>query len=319
MNMNFSKNTPSISVVICTYNRADRLRLALEALCTQTLPPQSFEILVVDNASTDDTAAICTSYKEKLPQLHYLFEPVQGLSRARNTAWEKAKSSYIAYLDDDAIPCDDWIESILLTFETVQPKPVSVGGPIYPLWEIPKPDWIHPSMETIFTTLDGGDKPRWFKSNEHPWGANVAYRRDALEKTGGFREQLGRKGKSLLSGEEYLLNATLERQGERFYYSPRAWVSHWVPKERINPDWLVRRSYWQGRSVALIDTMLGKSLLRQRLGSTWHLLKVFLNLRTLISQVWPDPKIRVGEQMGLSWRWGYFSQIWLDSFNRGYL
>jgi glucosyl-dolichyl phosphate glucuronosyltransferase len=120
MNMNFPKDIPSISVVICTYNRADRLRLALDALCTQTLSPQSFEILVVDNASTDDTAALCTFYKEKLPQLHYLFEPVQGLSRARNTAWEEAKSPYIAYLDDDAIPCDDWIESILLTFETIQ-------------------------------------------------------------------------------------------------------------------------------------------------------------------------------------------------------
>lgn len=308
-----------ITVVICTYNRADRLSLTLEALSKQTISTADFQVVVVDNRSTDNTPAVCERYQEQLVNFQYLYEPVQGLSRARNAGWQATQSPYIAYLDDDAIPCEAWIRSILEVFETVQPKPVGLGGPIYPLWEIPKPDWIDASMETLFTTLDAGNTPRWFGPKECPWGANVVYRRDALEAAGGFHEQLGRKGQSLLSGEETLLNVTLTSQGEQFYYSPQAWVRHWVPKERINPEWLVQRSYWQGRSVALVDTIVGKSPLRQRVSSAWNLLKHVLNLGTLISQFWFYPKVQ--KQIGfsdqtklfLSWKWGYFSQIWFNS------
>lgn len=311
-----AKPAPLLSVVICTYNRADRLILALEALDKQTFARQEFEVLVIDNRSTDHTLTACKPFQERLANFHYLYEPTQGLSKARNTGWQAAQSPYIAYLDDDAIPCEQWVEAIVNVFKTVHPQPVSVGGPIYPLWETPKPEWISPVMETLFTILDSGDTPRWFAAHEFPWGANVVYRRDALEKAGGFCEQLGRKGQSLLSGEELLLNETLKSEGERFYYIPRAWVSHWVPKERINLDWLVQRSYWQGCSVALVDHILGKSPYRQRLSSAWNLLKSILNLRTLISQFWSNPNVR--EQIGflnqirlvLSWQWGYFYKTW---------
>jgi glucosyl-dolichyl phosphate glucuronosyltransferase len=307
---------PLISVVICTYNRADRLLLALEALTQQTLPSQDFEVLLVDNCSTDATSIVCQSFQEKFVNFKYLYEPVQGLSKARNTGWQATQSAYIAYLDDDAIPCQEWVESILNTFETVQPPPISVGGPIYPLWEIPRPDWITPVMENLFTILDGGNAPRWFGKDEYPWGANVAYRRDALEKTGGFCEQLGRNGQKLLSGEESFLNSTLKAQGGDFYYSPQAAVSHWVPKERINPDWLVQRSYWQGFSAALVDHTLGRSPYQQRLSSTWHLLKRLFQLNPLLFQFFAIR--RFSSQIGLldqtklmlSWQWGYFSKAW---------
>ena len=307
---------PPISVVICTYNRADRLLLALEALTNQTLPSKEFAVLVVDNRSTDNTSVICKSFQERFANFRYVYEPIQGLSKARNTGWQTAQSPYIAYLDDDAIPCEEWVEAILTVFETVHPKPVIVGGPIYPLWEIPRPDWITPTLETLFTTLDGGDVPRWFDENEYPWGANVIYRRDALEKAGGFCEQLGRKGQSLLSGEETMLNVTLKAQGEGFYYSPQASVSHWVPKERINPDWLVRRSYWQGYSVALVDSIVGKSPLYQRLSSTAKLLKRILGLIPLVLQLLSRTQHRVQirlldqVKLMLSWQWGYFSKVW---------
>lgn len=307
---------PAIAVIVCTYNRADRLLLALEALTQQTLPSSAFEVLVVDNCSTDNTPAVCKVFQERFDNFRYVYEPIQGLSKARNTGWQVSQSLYIAYLDDDAIPCTEWVEAILNVFETVRPKPASIGGPIYPLWEIPRPDWITPGMETLFTMLDGGDTPRWFDENEYPWGANVIYRRDALEEVGGFCEQLGRKGQSLLSGEETLLNATLKAQGEGFYYSPQASVSHWVPKERITPDWLVQRSYWQGYSVALVDSIVGKSSLYQRLSSTWGLLKRLFDLNPLLLQVLSQTKscLQIGflaqAKLMLSWQWGYFSRVW---------
>ena len=124
---------PAISVIICTYNRADRLLLALEALTQQTLPSSAFEVLVVDNRSTDNTPAICRVFQERFANFRYVYEPIQGLSKARNTGWQLSQSLYIAYLDDDAIPCKEWVEAILNVFETVRPKPASIGGPIYPL------------------------------------------------------------------------------------------------------------------------------------------------------------------------------------------
>jgi glucosyl-dolichyl phosphate glucuronosyltransferase len=313
---NAVNQTPLISVIICTYNRADRLLLALEALTQQTLSNEAFEVLVVDNRSTDNTAIVCQSFQDRFAHFRYVYESTQGLSKARNTGWQTSQSPYIAYLDDDAIPCEGWVEAILTVFETVRPIPVSIGGPIYPLWEIPRPDWVTPGMETLFTMLDAGDTPRWFNDNEYPWGANVIYRRDALEKVGGFCEQLGRKGQSLLSGEETLLNATLKAQGEGFYYSPQASVSHWVPKERINPDWLVQRSYWQGYSVALVDNIVGKSSLYQRLSSSWNLLRRILELNSLMLQFLSRTKLQVHiglldrAKLILSWQWGYFSKVW---------
>ncbi len=301
------RSKPRITVAICTFNRADRLRLALDALTTQTLPSSEFEILVIDNASTDDTSAVYAEYQSHLPHVRYLYEPVPGLSRARNAALEKISSPFVAYLDDDAIPSPQWLAAMLDAFEGIQPTPVSVGGPILPLWEIPRPDWIDAKMEALFTTLDGGDASRWFERDEFPWGANVGYRCDALKAVGGFREDLGRCGKSLLSGEEYLLNANLQKQGEKFYYSAQASVQHWVPKERINAEWLLKRSYWQGRSVAVIQENLGHSAVRQHLGSLWNLFRLSIHPNTLLRS---NPQKALPGQMSWQWQRGYFDQIW---------
>lgn len=305
-----------ITAVICTYNRSDRLILALEALTHQTLSQDKFKILIVDNRSTDDTKAVCESFQDRFKNFEYLYESVQGLSKARNTGWQSTQSPYIVYLDDDAVPCKEWIESILDSFESVQPKPVGVGGPIQPLWEIPRPDWVTPVMENLFTILDGGNSPRWFGKDEFPWGANVAYRRDALQNLNGFCEQLGRNGQSLLSGEESFLNSSLKAKGGDFYYNPRAVVSHWVPKERINPDWLVQRSYWQGFSTALVDNILGQPAYYRKLSSIWNLFKRLLELNGLIFRFLTDSKFRSQISLQnqikllLSWQWGYFSNTW---------
>jgi hypothetical protein len=174
-------------------------------------------------------------------------------------------------------------------------------------------------MEVLLTTLDGGSEARWFPSGEYPWGANVAYRRAELLAVGGFSERLGRVGRSLLSGEEYLLNALLERRGGRFYYQPGAAVAHWIPKERVEAGWMIRRSHWQGRSVALIEGLLGRSPLRQRLGSAWNLCRSAVRIDWLVGQFWPDPKVSVPRRMIYAWRWGYFLQAWFAVYPRGTL
>ncbi|NER80573.1 MAG: hypothetical protein F6K42_13565 [Leptolyngbya sp. SIO1D8] len=127
---------------------------------------------------------------------------------------------------------------------------------------------------------------------------------------GGFVEDLGRKGKNLLSEEERLANLTLQKQGGQFYYIPEASVQHWIPEQRLNRSWLLRRCYWQGRSVAVVDRRMGKAPFRQR----WESLLGLINLRRLGAQFLPDAHRRIRTQTGLVWQWGYFWQTWITGF-----
>ena len=90
-----------IAVIICTFNRADYLQQALQSLARQTLPLHQYQIIVVDNASTDETAQIVNQFTPELPNLRYLREPRLGLSIARNAGAAMATTPYLAYLDDD--------------------------------------------------------------------------------------------------------------------------------------------------------------------------------------------------------------------------
>ncbi|NEO29044.1 MAG: glycosyltransferase family 2 protein [Symploca sp. SIO3C6] len=311
------KPCPLISVAICTYNRADRLVFALDALCCQSLPIEYFEIVVIDNGSTDDTGKVCTRYQQHLPNLRYIYEPILGLSKARNTAMEQARGEYIAYLDDDAIPCANWLETIIETYQTIKPTPICVGGPIYPLWDSSKPDWITKEVEYLFSILDLGEKHQWLKLPKHLFGANMTYQREALQLIGGFSENLGRQGsKNLLSCEEYLTYKILVEHGKGlFYYHPQISVQHWISQQRVNLNWMLRRSYWQGRSSAVVGLILGKTLReewKQILVGLLKQRKPFLMLWSLL-RAWSNPKLKTTAQIKIVRSWGYIYQVWLNS------
>ena len=108
---------PLISVVICTYNRAAIFKNALQSVCAQTIDPSSYEVIVVDNNSTDQTAEIAQSFCQQFPHVHYIKEKQQGLSYARNTGWQKAKGAYIAYIDDDCEVPETWLAVALNVIE----------------------------------------------------------------------------------------------------------------------------------------------------------------------------------------------------------
>ena len=129
-----------ISAIICTLNRAAYLEKAIQSLADQTLPEEQFEIIVVDNGSTDNTKTMVEGFKH-LENLRYIYEPIMGLSQARNTGWQNAQGDYVAYLDDDAIACPEWLERIVQAFDTVEPRPGSVGGKVIPVWEAERPAW----------------------------------------------------------------------------------------------------------------------------------------------------------------------------------
>jgi glycosyltransferase involved in cell wall biosynthesis len=254
-----------ISAVICTRNRAPYLRRALQGLLRQTLPPECFEILIVDNDSTDDTRdVVCTEFAA-VSNLRYIAEIRPGLSRARNTGYREARGDYVAYLDDDAIPFPQWLEAILNAFRTTTPQPGCVSGKIKPIWEAARPKWLHDRMVHLLTILDVSDEPVILRANQYGFGANIAFRRDVLDVVGGFPPELGRQGNVLLGSEDTFIQSRVRELGYSCYYHPQVAVLHHVHPHRLRQGWFLRRLYYHGVSKALERVRLQQLSDEQRL------------------------------------------------------
>jgi glycosyltransferase involved in cell wall biosynthesis len=243
--------TPLITAIICTRNRAQLLEPAIQSLLRQTRPRVDYEIMVVDNGSTDQTAEVCKRLADN--SVRYVFEPVPGLSKARNTGWRQSQSRYTAYLDDDAIADETWIDALICAYEYHSPVPAAVGGPVRLKWEVPEPAWINHALRLPLGFLDWGRQPRRLTPAEFLIGANCSYCRVLLEQFGGFDEHLGRKINCLLSGEETQIQRKIEQTGGYLFYTPAAGVQHFVPAARTQPWWFYNRFFWGGVSDVLIS------------------------------------------------------------------
>lgn len=241
---------PHVSIVICTYARAALLGRTLMALKGVAGIGQA-EVIVVDNNSPDSTAITvldCIYRLKDLVAVKYLFEPRQGLSVARNRGVAAARGDIVAFLDDDAIPAVGWLNGIVRAFAR-HPDAGAVGGPIEPEFETPRPAWLVEGLEMPYTIVDLGRRERQYPRRLAPFGANMAIRREVFDKLR-FPEELGRKGQSLLSGEESWLFDKVRRK-RKLVYVPGMKVRHFIPAERLNEQWIKRRYYYQGVSAAM--------------------------------------------------------------------
>lgn len=253
---------PNVSIIICTYNRSALLIQTLQSLLALEDLEQA-EIIVVDNHSKDDTAACVKefigTYGARL-DIRYIMEPLQGLSAARNTGILASKASIIAFLDDDAIPCRTWITTIVSTFNS-RPEVMAMGGKIAPIFESKRPEWLIKPFELPYTIVDLGSRIKEYPGQLHPCGANMAMRKLVFD-ISLFPLDLGRKGDSLLSGEETWLFGQIQREGHSILYHPQMAVDHFVPTNRLTEDWILKRYYSQGISNAMkSEGVKGKILL----------------------------------------------------------
>jgi glycosyltransferase involved in cell wall biosynthesis len=249
---------PRISAVICTHNREDYLRLALESLTAQTLPADAFEVVVVDNASTDRTPDVVREFVGRVPNLRYVREARLGLSVARNTGYVEARAPYVAYLDDDARAEPGWLAGLLRVFETDPGKPACIGGRVWMDWGSGVPAWLPPRFYPVYTFVDYGAADRPLAGHEYVVGANLSFRRDVLAELNGFDPNLGRKGTSLQSGEESAIVGRIRRRGWPVYYAGSAAVWHAVAPERRRRRWLLSRMFWDGAAQPIIDSGTGR-------------------------------------------------------------
>lgn len=242
-----------ITAIVCTHNRSEYLSKALQSLFSQTLKWDDYEILVVDNASTDNTAIQISQLAQQVSNLRYEYEPTPGLSRARNRGYLSAQGKYVAYLDDDAIAAPDWLENILKAFARLPPEAGLLGGKALPIWEAERPAWLTKQLLPYLSLLDLAEPSLRLGPNQYVVGVNMAMPRRLLEQIGGFQISLGRHGKMLLSNEELLLKQMLENLGYSTYYDSSVVVHHHIPADRLRPHWFLHRCFWQGVSDALLQ------------------------------------------------------------------
>ncbi|MEM8641284.1 MAG: glycosyltransferase family 2 protein [Cyanobacteria bacterium P01_G01_bin.54] len=251
-----------LSAIICTHNRAAYLGKAIDSLLVQDY--SDYEILVVDNASTDETRSVVEA-RLPHPRLRYYYEPQLGLSVARNTGARETEGDVITYLDDDAIAASGWLSAMAAAF-LAEPQLAIAGGRVSLLWPPGHcaPPWLSPSLAENLGVYDLGDRPRAItQANLTPRGLNYGIRRSFLRAVGGFDLNLGRVGKNLLSNEELRMTAIALKQGYGVRYLPDATVAHHVTPERLARRWFLKRGWWQGVSECYRERVAGRAGWRQ--------------------------------------------------------
>jgi len=248
----------TISVVIATYNRAAFLNECLAHLRAQRFEPGD-EIVVVDNGSTDTTAAVITRHQQQFPvPVRHLVEASPGKSRALTTALEVASGEVLAFTDDDVDVDGEWLAAIRSAM--ADPSLALAGGPVEPRWERPAPRWLrlagdgggYGPLAAPLALLDYGRGPSPLGPRT-VLGANLAVRRDVIARVGGFAAHLGKLRGTLLSGEDHELCRRVDAAGFRTGYVPSARVRHWVPASRMTLAYFLEWFYWSGITNAALD------------------------------------------------------------------
>ena len=243
-------NMIHLSLVIATYNRADQLMVTLASVARQSANPNTWECIVVDNNSQDDTCRRVEEFAAAHPRLNivYLFEPQQGLSYARNAGIARAEGAVIAFIDDDERIVDEFISAYVSLFDRY-PDAMAAGGKIVAEYPSGRPRWMsHFAERPIANPMDFGDYVCRFPKHRIPGGGNMAMRRELFDRVGLFNTSLGRTGTQLIGGEESELFERISEAGMACYYTPRAVMYHIIPAEKLTPEYFTRLAYNTGVS-----------------------------------------------------------------------
>jgi glycosyltransferase involved in cell wall biosynthesis len=242
-----------LAVIICTYNRGKYIYNALRSLAENTFPPANYELLVIDNNSTDDTASECGRFHAAFPAVdyRYIVETQQGLSHARNRGIAEIKGDIIIYVDDDATVNPGYLQAFHMFF-TQHPEAMAAGGPVMPVYETAKPRWLsHFTIPLITGYFYKGERVKAFGKSGFPRGGNAAYRKTVFDKIGYFNVRLGRKGNNLIGAEEKDIFDKMRAQRMPFYYLSGAVLYHLIPASKLTNAYFNTLTLAMGKSERL--------------------------------------------------------------------
>ena len=242
------------SIIIPTYNRSEILQRCLQCICELENPVEDWEVLVVNNNSTDSTEEIINSYRKRLPHLRYFRTTNPGLHVGRNVGYEDSRGNILCYIDDDSFVTRGWLKGIEKAFW--DPEVVLVGGPCLPQYEAEPPGWLSEMWSIAeegrtlgyLSLIDVGDEQRWI-SPYYVYGCNFSIRKDILAEIGGFHPDAMPKEMIRYRGDgETFVSERLIESGHKALYSPGAKIHHFVPASRMTIDYFCHRAYIQGIS-----------------------------------------------------------------------
>jgi len=272
-----------ISTIICTHNRADVLRGALNSFSRMHgLKDVAHELLVIDNKSTDNTKMVLQEFTN-IKTLRYVLEERLGLSHARNRGISESSGEIIAFVDDDVYFSKDWLIELNQGIKN-WPDALAFGGKAVSKWEIPKPSWFVDegffSMRMYIAHFEP-DLPEGY-INRNPYGCNMAFRRSIIENFQ-FDGELGRKGSALFSSEEEELFIKIKQMEGKIVYLPKAMVFHRILQDRGERQYYLRWAESQSKSI--VSVWRRHRFMRRRiLGIPLRLIKLFIKAMIKVIQ-----------------------------------
>ncbi|MGH8249494.1 MAG: glycosyltransferase [Steroidobacteraceae bacterium] len=258
----------SLSIVLCTFNRATMLRETLTCLASlEPAPGVRHEVVIVDNNSSDETQSVCREFETSATMpVACCVETAQGLSNARNRGLRQALGDVVVFTDDDIVVPSTWVRDYAAAYRRHDAD--AVFGKIIPDWGGPRPNWYHAKLGPIYGALDYGDFETVVRNRRQEFfGANFSVRRQLLAELGGFDPSLGRTPENLYISEERKIFLALASRGRKIVYSPAIQVRHRI-SDRMKARSYVRK-YYRDTAVSLVN-MTPRRTSRQLFGIPYY-------------------------------------------------
>ncbi len=238
-----------VTVIVCTYNRSRSLARALASVADSIMPDDvTWEVLVIDNNSSDTTRAVVQAIEERYPGIfRYIFEAKPGKSNALNRALRETDADVLAFMDDDVRVEPDWLCKLTRIF--ADPRYSGSGGRILPESGFVPPEWLEITGRYALAPIamfDLGPEPG--ELTEPPFGTNMAFRAEMFARYGDFRPDLGPQPGSEIRSEDTEFGMRLVQGGERLWYEPAAVVHHTVAWDRITRNYFLH--WWFDKARA---------------------------------------------------------------------
>jgi glycosyltransferase involved in cell wall biosynthesis len=301
---------PDIAILICTYNRSTGLAALLETACNQSSANFGYEVIVVDNNSSDDTKSVIQSIQRRATQPpRYVFEGRQGKSFALNTGLEHVNAPLCVIIDDDQSMPEDYLSRLVTSF--AENAAISfIGGKVLPIWEITPPEWLTPGHWSPLGMADHGDEPFFVDQDCDICLLTFAFRVEDVLSIGGFRNELGVTGSRMGSTEDADLIGRLIANGKRGIYMPELVLRHHAPLRRMTRQYYYRWHYGHGGFSALRRDEEVERASFQLLDVPSHMYRqAFSDLRrSLLSRVFGRIDDSFDPELRLSFFFGFFAQ-----------
>ena len=296
-----------LSIIICSYNRASYISDALTSLYRQTAVLNEFEVIIVDNNSTDNTKEVYVIWRQTNTngQFTFISETKQGASFARNTGATIAKGEWVCFMDDDAVATPNYVENILKHIQN-KPDAVGFGGRIIPKYIPSEPKWMSYYVSSLVGNFDYAPIACAFENGKYPLESNMIVKKSVYDQIGGFNVNLpGVVGTLRIGGEGKELFYKILALGHIIYYDPAICVHHVVEVKKLTSEYMYRVASGIGRGEKTRTLAISKAT---------YLIKVFeyfLKLGAAVilgfkyalqftpSKIWPIIKFRIDALKGL--------------------